>query len=680
MPDKAKASASPDSFIKEAMLRWDRAVERERDNSEAAYEDLDFYAGTQWPDKLEKQLEDEGRPHLTLNQLPTFVRQVTNDIRMMRPSIKVVAVDSQGDPKTADVLGGMIRYVENRSDAQSAYFIGMDSQVVAGIGHWQVTTEYASERTFDQEIRILPIEDGVAVLWDPDSVLPTREDAMWCFQPVDLTHAAFKEKYPDAALDDLAASQPLYHAGWHDSDYIRIARYWCKKPVKRKLAQMPDGSMVELDTPEKMAEVEQANVLLTQEGKPPVRIEEREGFKVTSCVISSGEVLEKEKDWIGRYIPIVPVLGEEVRIGRKVARRGIIRFAKDAQMMYNYAQSAQVEAIALQPKAPFLVTEGNVKTHQAAWLEANNKPLPFLPYTPDPLNGGAAPQRSAPAIASQGMAELTVLASQTMKDIIGIQNAALGKESNETSGRAIVARQREGDVGMYTYIDNFARAVRHTGAILIDLIPRVYDTERMIRVMGEDGTVDLVPINTPQTDAASGLPKVQHDLSVGAYDVVVEQGPGYTTRREEAKQGMLDLLQTVPDIFPLIGDLVAKSQDWPLSDQIAKRLRATIPPPVLEAEKADENAPQQPQPPPEPGPQDIEAMANAKKAEADARAAEAKAAEAETRAKIAEVELSKLMASDHEAGLKLADAILGPPPGAPVEKPTTAQPAVKKAA
>jgi len=658
MADARKTSASSPDGVKEAMERWQRAEERERQNMEDAYEDLEFYAGEQWPEKEKSRLETEGRPALTLNRMPTFVRQVTNDIRLMRPSIKVVAVDDQGDPKTAEVIGGMVRYVENRSDAESAYFRGSDSQVQAGIGHWQVTTEYASEKTFDQEIRIAPIDDGVAVMWDPDSVLPTREDAMWCFQPVDLTHAAFKDRYPDASLDDMPTTA---HVGWYGEDYIRVARYWCKKPIKRKLAMLPDGSIVEMDKPEKIAEIDQAQAQGLQ-----VRIEDRKGFKVTSRLMTATEWLEDEQDWLGRFIPIVPCLGEEVRIGRRVVRHGAIRYVKDAQRMYNYAQSQWVEVLALQPKAPFIGTVKNFEEQAASWNRANDAPLPFLAYTPDQSNGGAPPQRSQPPVASSGLGEMIQLAGQDMKDIIGIQDAGLGNKSNETSGRAIVARQREGDVGMYTYIHNFGRAVRHTGTILIDLIPRVYDTQRMIRIMGEDGTVDLVPINRREVDPATGMQKVINDLTVGSYDVVVQQGPGYTTRREEAKQGMIDLLQTAPDAFPLIGDLIAKAQDWPLADQIAKRLRAILPPAILAAEEAEKagaggqpvEQPQQQQP----GPDDIAAMAGAKKAEADARAAEAKADEAETRAQMAKVELSQLMAADHQTGLALADAILGPSP------------------
>lgn len=567
------------AFLAEAHARFRRAEERERDNQRLAYEDLEFLDGNQWPAALAREREAEGRPVLTFNRMPQFVRQVVNDIRMMRPSVKVVPVDEAADEATAERLNGMIRYIENRSDAQAAYCNAGDQQVAAGIGHFLIATEYAGERTFDQEIRIVPIEDGIAVLWDPDAVLPTREDARFCFQPVDLTRAAFEERFPDAAAGDFAAAPP---EGWVSEDTVRVARYWQKKKVLRRLCLVPDASVVDVtDQPELEAR-------LLREAKARgvrLRIETREGHTITHALISASAVLEPEADWPGRFIPIVPVLGEEVRIGRKLSRRGMIRYARHAQQAYNFAQTTQIEAVALQPKAPFLVTDENIKTYAAEWLEANNKPLPYLRYTPDRDNGGAPPQRVAAPIASQGLAEIIKMAGQDMKDIIGIQDAGLGTASNETSGRAILARQREGDVGMFTYFDNFGRALRHCGTILCDLIPRIYDAPRIIRVMGEDGRIDLVKINQASVDPATGAETIVNDLAAGSYDVVVEQGPGFTTRREEAKRGMLEFAAMAgKEVFAVMGDLLAKAQDWPLSDAIAERLRALLPPAILDKE------------------------------------------------------------------------------------------------
>lgn len=576
--DLKNANGKDGDILARARKDWERAENRERDNIKLAYEDLEFLAGEQWPRAQRIDRELQGRPVLTINQLPQFVHQITGDIRQMKPAIKVVPVDSAADEKIADLRAGLIRYIENRSDASAIYFRAADSQVACGIGHWRVATEYADGSTFNQEIRIAPIEDGVAVLWDPDAILPTREDARFCFVPVDMSRAAFEEKYPDQRPDQFADSEWTHNAQWCTEDYVRVAEYWLKKPAKKRLGLLPDGSILDLTDVDEDVK--------TKALMAGARIEDRNSFKVCRYLITASAVLEGPQDWAGRFIPIVPVVGEETRIGRRVIRKGIVRDAQDAQRMSNYFHSAHTETVALQPKAPFLVTEKNVAKYQATWEQANTQNLPYLPFEPDRENGGAAPQRVQPPVSSQGILDGLTMAKEDMRAIIGIYDASLGAKSNETSGKAIMARQREGDVGSFLYIDNFARAVRHTGNIINDLIPHYYDTQRTIRIMGEDGKIDVLEINKAKgLDGDETL--FEHDLTVGAYDVVAQMGPSFTTRREEAKEGMIAFVQAAPQAAPIMLDLIAKAQDWPMSDDIAKRIRATLPPNVLQMEELE---------------------------------------------------------------------------------------------
>jgi len=342
----------------------------------------------------------------------------------------------------------------------------------------------------------------------------------------------------------------------------------------------------------------------------------REGYRILRYVISGEEVLEGPDKWPGRYIPIIPIIGEEVRVGRRRYRHGIIRFGKDAQRAYNYFRSTQTEVVALQPKAPWIGTADMFKANKEMWQTANVKNWPYLVYTPDPKAAGQVPQRVAPPVSGTGLTEGVQFAAEDMKAVTGIYDASLGAKSNETSGRAIMARQREGDNSTYVYVNNFALAVQHTGRIIVDLIPHVYDTQRTIRVIGEDGKVDVAQLNQPQGLAVAGeTERVMNDVTVGAYDVTLEMGPSYTTKREEAREGMLQLLQAVPDVAPLVLDLVAKAQDWPLSDKIAKRIRSTLPP-QIQAEEAEE-AGEPPPPMPEGPPPDPKAEAEVMKAQAD---------------------------------------------------------------
>lgn len=602
----------PDSeILDEARERFYRAYQFDRVNHNLATEDLEFRRGEtsdQWPPYARQQREQEGRPILTINRIPQFVNQVTGDIRQMKPAIRVAPVDDHGDEETAEQIAGLIRYIENRSDAQAAYFHAADTQVAAGIGHWRILREYAAESTFEQELRIAPVADGIGVKWDPDSIAPTREDAQWCFIPIDVSREAFKAKWPHKAVGEWDTTNAPYFQAWSTNDAVRIAEYYYKLPVERELARMPDGEVLDLSDDESAALVEQAEA----SGFPVERMT-RSGYKVIRALLTYNDLLEPPTIEPGRFIPVVPLLGQEVRIGRTLYRHGIIRYAKDAQRMYNFFRSQQAEVTALQPKAPFLATKRQTEQFADEWETANTENRPVLHYTPDPLAPGA-PQRIAPPVSSQGISEGVAMAAEDMKAVIGIYDASLGARSNETSGKAIMARQREGDVGSYVYIDNFVRAVRYTGQILVSMIPHVYDTARTIRIMGEDGRIDRVDINRPAgLDVEGEEPRRLNDVTIGAYDVVVDVGPSYTTKRAEARDGMIELLRATPDAAPLMMDLIAKAQDWPMADEIAKRFRLMLPPAVQQMEQEEEGGgvKQQPPQPPQPSPQEQAAQMQA---------------------------------------------------------------------
>lgn len=600
-PAEAEASRPADQksdtakLIDTALKRWRRADEADRENRTRAYEDLEFLEvpGSQWTEDAKRARE--GRPCLEFNRLPTTIAQITGDIRQMRPAVKVVPVDSRGDPDTADVIAGLVRYVENRSDAPAAYFTAADQQVACGIGHWRVGTEYGSDSTFEQEILISGIPDGVGVRWDPDALRPCREDARFCFVPVDMSRDIYEETYPDHPAAELGDGLPEGCSDWVSPDTVRVAEYWLKTPVKKRLALMPDGEI--LDLTDEAAEDHAEKVGLA--AAAGARIEKRDGHKVERYLITATDVLEGPTPWPGRFIPIVPAVGIEMQIGKKRVRRGVVRLAADAQRAYNYARSTQTEVVALQPKAPFIGTEKQFKGYEHIWETANTENHPYLPYNPDPQVPTGRPERVQPPVPSTGLAELTREAAEDMKAVTGVYDASLGARSNETSGKAIMARQREGDVGSFVYIVNFSRAVRHTGAIVVDLIPHIYDTARTLRIVGEDGKTDLVEINQVAglADDDTPLDKIQNDVTVGAYDVAMEMGPSYTTRREAALDGMIQLVQAAPQLAPLVLDLLAQAQDWPLADKIAKRIRTMLPP-QIQAQEAKESG--EPAPPPMP--------------------------------------------------------------------------------
>ena len=669
-----KAERALDKVIELAMKRWRRADEADRQNREMAYEDLEFIEvpGAQWTEEAKNMRI--GRPCLEFDRLGTTIVQITGDIRQMRPAIKVVPVDSRGDVKTADTIAGMVRYVENRSDAPAAYFSAADQQVSCGIGHWKVMTEYGSDSTFEQEIRITPVPDGVGVRWDPDSILPTREDAKFVFVPVDMSRDVYEETYPNKPASEIGDSD-LAGRGlseWSTVDTVRIAEYFVKTPIKKTLAMMPDGEILDLTD---KADDDHADKLALAQAAG-ARIEERDGHKIERYLISATDILEGPDLIPGRFIPVVPVLGIEMTIGKKRTRRGVVRKAKDAQRAYNYSRSTQTEVVALQPKAPFVGSEVMFKGYEHIWDTANTENHPFLPYNTDPKSPLAAPQRVAPPVASSGLAELTGQAAEDIKAITGVYDASLGARSNETSGKAIRARQQEGDVGSYVYIVNFSRAIRHTGAIVTGMIPHIYDTARTLRIVGEDGKVDLVDINQPEGVAVDGEAEVtRNDVTIGAYDVAMEMGASYTTRREAALDGMISLVQAAPDVAPLVLDLLAKAQDWPMADKIAKRIRTMLPPQIQAEEAKESGEPPPAQQPPSPA-QQAEMQAQQRQQQLDEQRHQLDGEKIAVERQKLQAEMAKIQGElqkaqlDHQARMaEAARPLEGTMVGAPTEDP-----------
>ncbi len=599
----------------EVMKRWQRSMDKERVNRDLAYEDLEFYAGKQWPEELQRQREADSRPVLIFNRLGQYVRQITGDIRQMRPAIKVVPVDDGADEEIAEIRGGMIRYIENRSDAEKAiYPSAADSQVQCGIGHWEVFSEYSEDMTFEQELGLRLVDDQVSVLWDPDARHPSRKDAMFCFCPVDMTIEAYKDTYPDHPVSSIGIDS-TYRDEWLTGERVRVARYWYKVKTKRKLMALPGGGYEDF-TDSGPGDLER---VVSMGGE----LVERDGYQIRWVMMNGTEFLTKPQDWPGRYIPIVPVIGEEVRYAGRILRHGIVRFAADAQRAYNYARSTQTEFIGLAPKSPFLGTEENFKDYENEWATANVKNWPFLRYKPDPRNGSAAPQRQMPPSTAPGLTECIMMAEQDMQSVIGIYPASLGARSNETSGIAISRRERQGDTGTFVYMNNFASSIAHTARILNDLIPHFYDTQRTVRVLGADGSERRVPINQPQGVMFDGAPMaVANDVTAGAYDIRMDIGPSYATKREEAREGMTAFIQAFPPAGPLIADLVAKAQDWPNADEVSDRLFHVLPP-GLQAEIAQKSGDPDKMPQQQPPDPLQQAMAEAEMAKAEAGKAKA---------------------------------------------------------
>ena len=569
------------SDIEDYAKRFDDHVARESENRDAALEDIRFARlGEQWPEKIRKDRQQEGRPCLTINRLPTFIRQVVNDGRMNKPQIKVKAVDDNGDDDTAEVLSGLIRNIEYVSQASNAYDMALESAVTCGMGFFRICTDYTAEDEFTQDILIKRITNPLSVVFDSYSDSIDGSDWKEAFMVDWITKDEYRTRFGGKKKDDdISSFSSSVVDGLHeaDSELVRIAEHWELIETPNTLYLMNDGSVIskkELDKDHPDFPGLTIGELLAANGVTVARERKSIERKVKQRILGA-EILSEE-DWAGKHIPIIPVFGDEVFYQGKRTLKSLIRDAKDAQQMLNFWRTASTELVALAPKTPFIGPVGSFKTDAKKWATANVKSHPFIEY-----DGMQPPARQSFAGPPAGALQEALNASDDIKSILGLYDASMGARSNETSGKAIMARQREGDVSTFHFIDNLSKSISHAGRILVDMIPKIYDTPRIIRTLGLDGESQAIQVNQPTEH--QGVQRI-FDLKTGKYDVAVETGPNFTTQREEAATQMMELLRAFPQAAPFIGDLLAKNLDWPGADEIADRLKAMLPPQIQKQE------------------------------------------------------------------------------------------------
>jgi hypothetical protein len=592
-----KPKKSDADILSVARSRLDLAISALSESREDEMDDLRFYSGSpdnqyQWPaDVLATRGAVQGqtinaRPCLTINKLPQHVRQVTNDMRQNRPGAKVIPVDDKADVAVADIFNGMIRHIEYISDADVAYDTACENQVSYGEGYIRLLTEYCDDNSFDQDIKIGRVRNSFSVYMDPLIQDPTGSDAKYCFVTEDVTRLEYERMYPNSTpistLQSLGVGDQSI-SNWLNEDTIRVADYYYIDYDKATLNLYPGNMTAFAGTPEDRE-------MKAVYGKP-LRSRESDRPKVRYCKINGYEILE-EREWAGKYIPVIRIVGNEFEVDGRLYVSGLVRNAKDAQRMYNYWVSQEAEMLALAPKAPFIGYGGQFEGYEEKWKTANTNNWPYLEVNPDVTDGqGAAlplPQRAQPPMASSGLLQAKAGASEDIKSTTGQYNASLGMGSNERSGKAILARQREGDVGTYHYGDNLSRGVRHVARQLVDLIPKIYDTQRIARIIGEDGETKMVKINPDQAEPINQIVNEEgiviekiYNPGVGKYDVVAITGPGYATKRQEALEAMAQLLQGNPQLWQVAGDLFVKNMDWPGAQEMAKRFAKTIDPKIM---------------------------------------------------------------------------------------------------
>lgn len=587
-----------DAILKEARERFERCQRWESQARVNALADAKFEAGdsiNMWQWDTEALANRAGRPCLTENKTRENNLLIVNDARQNKAQIKVTPTGGNATYEAAQIFSGIIRRIEYQSKAVDAYSTGIFHQVSAGIGYVRVVTDYADEDSFDQDIYIRRVPDPKTIYIDPDAKDYDKADMRFAFVFEDIDRDVYEDQH---GKGDMPAGTTLDNsAGWNDQDHVRIAEYWRCGEQSDKLHRLRDGTVFRQSeiAPADFAKIK-PQIVVSRE----IAIPEVEWFKL--C----GDRIDERKTWAGKYIPIVPFIGEETIVDGIMDRKGHTRSQIDAQRMLNYWTSAAAEHVALQSKVPWITDIRAIEGYEEYWNTANTKNWPYLPVhgkDPDTNDPIPEPKRPAPPEMPQAYIAGLAMAKDAMMFTTGQYQANLGAPSNETSGIAIQRRQRQGDTATYHYIDNAAKAIRQVGRICLDLIPHVYDVARVIKIMAEDGTDSDVhvdpnapdahqhvidtpqgpqPVQPGQANAASEDnnapdPRVIFNPNVGTYSVSADVGPSYGTQRQEAANAFTQIMANNKDAFPIVGDFWAANNDFPGADKLAERLRRGLP-------------------------------------------------------------------------------------------------------
>ncbi len=644
------------SIIQEATQRALDAYSYWKDNQERAAEDVSMIFGDQYDDEELGLRTEENRISMTFNKLPQFINRVTGAQRSSAQTIQISPtgasiglkepdiVTTDGDKiPLSDVLTGLIRDIEYQSNAISSYKTAFKQSLEGGFGWCRVLTKYQDDG-FDLDADIKVINDRWSVLVDPNAKESDLSDMDYCFIYETMTLKEFNKRYPGKSHETLAGdASNQYTTFWGTEDTVTVTEYFRREPINKEIVLYSNGHVYDAE------QVDDVKEQMLEQGIEEVKRRKVKSHKVVWCKLTQGDILEKEIEFPTSTIPVVPFLGRVTHTRNKILTKGLVHDAIDAQIAINKMKSSALERIDMSPLSPFIATDKAIEGYEQQWADANTVKFSTLVYR----KGEERPQREPGS--TMPIAELQVGQSldEDMKSSIGIFNASLGQASNEISGRAIEARQTEADVGTYEFIDNYENAIRRIGLLLVEMIPRIYDTERIIRIRGTDDTEKLIEINKVVV-ADNGDEVVINDLDFGKHTVRVSTGASYETKQQENAAQILELMRVNPAVGEVGSDLLVRNLDFSESDVLADRLLKTIPPQLLSKEKREEVQKDQPQPQPSPQEQQMQMEMQLKQAELESKAQESKIKLEIEKIKLQVAQLN-LETKRIESGIKIED-------------------------
>ncbi len=591
-------------FLLNAVKLANGAYSYARENMANAEYSLSFIFGEQYTDFEINEKQEMNRLTLTFNKLPQFVNKVTGAQRstvhtiQVSPATSTLAAGEEDletlndkKKKVSEALSDMVREIEYASNARAWYKMSFRHALEGGFGYLRVLTEY-QEDSFDLNIRIKGIRDRWSVLVDPYCQEPDMSDMNYCFINESMTKREFEIRYPGKSYEAMPGAQLAgLSSYWETEDMVTVSEYFRREPFKQTLALGTDGMTYiwdDINDPEILTQMAVNGIEITD-------FREQDSYKVIWCKISQGDMLEEDIEFPTTTIPVIPVLGRQYDFRDKRRFRGLIDDAIDAQIAQNKMKSSAVERIDSSPINPFVATDKAIEGYESQWAEANSVKYSTLVYR----KGEERPMREAGATMPTAELQTAQTLDEDMKSSIGIFNASLGAKSNEISGVAIQERQQEADVGTFEFIDNYNDAIRRTGLLVVELIPSIYDTNRLITLRNAEGDTETVELNR-SGQGADGLPRSTNKIKKGRRSVEISSGQSYETKAKENASQILELMKVAPQVAEVGADLLVKNLDFAESDVLAERLERTIPKQYLSKEKQEELSADAPEPQPTP--------------------------------------------------------------------------------
>ncbi len=593
-----EGAETDEDILTEGRERYASCESAESDDRTAAKDDLLFLSGgvNQWDATDATIRTAQKRPMITVNNLPTFLHQVTNELRQNKLGGRVHPVDDQTDDETAEVVQGLIRHIEYDSNASVATNTAVNSAAAIGFGWYRLVTEYESETSFDQKIMFKRIRNALAVHKDPLSQELDGSDS--CFYFIDSLEdrKEFKRQYPKANANNTTLIGQDIYKGWFTQDTVLVCEYYRIKETPDTLCMYEDGSTGWVSDKSPLPKK------IGKDGKPMERKSARrvvEWFKMTGADILDRTVIKC------KWIPVFPVYGDEIDIEGKVIRSGIIRNSKDSFKMYNFCITTAIEEVATRAKSPYIMAEGQDEGHEAQWANINRIPYSSVKYKPTTVDNLLVPPPARVPMADipNGWLSMTMHFADNKKATTGLFDSSLGAKGTATSGIQEREQQAQGDIANYHYADNLKITYLHTLRCIVDMIPHYYDGARMVRMLGEDeSTTEVVKVNQPIERANSqtgAIEIITHDLTVGEFDITLSSGPSYSTKRQEAAEFMTDAMQAAKDpaAASVLTYLAIKNQDLAGAEEATSMLKKLLPPGVSEPEDGEEPMVQTPQGP-----------------------------------------------------------------------------------